>query len=277
MDRQWFLASSLLLAAVLLGAACSADSKPAKSVSETTTVRAVDGVWWHPATGLTWQWQLDDEPIDPTVDAQVYDIDLFDNSAATVQMLHQRGIRVICYLSAGTWEPYRPDSASFSQELMGGPVAGWPDERWLDIRRLDALRPLMAARLDLCRDKAFDGVEPDWLDNHTQDTGFPLTAADQLRFNRMLADLAHERGLAIGLKNDLGQADELAGLFDFSVVEQCAEFDECHALQPFLDRAKPVFHAEYHLERDEFCPLARRLGLSSIRKKLELDAWREAC
>ena len=48
-------------------------------------------------------------------------------------MLHQRGIRVICYLSAGTWEPYRPDSASFSQELMGGPVAGWPDERWLDI------------------------------------------------------------------------------------------------------------------------------------------------
>ena len=140
---------------------------------------------------------------------------------ATVQMLHQRGIRVICYLSAGTWEPYRPDSASFSQELMGGPVAGWPDERWLDIRRLDALRPLMAARLDLCRDKAFDGVEPDWLDNHTQDTGFPLTAADQLRFNRMLADLAHERGLAIGLKNDLGQADELAGLFDFSVVEQC--------------------------------------------------------
>ena len=93
----------------------------------------------------------------------------------------------------------------------------------------------------------------------------------------MLADLAHERGLAIGLKNDLGQADELAGLFDFSVVEQSAEFDECHALQPFLDRGKPVFHAEYHLERDEFCPVARRLGLSSIRKKLELDAWREAC
>ena len=266
-----------MLSVGLLGTACSPDPGPSEPASATTTVGVSHGTWWHPAAGLTWQWQLDEEPIDPTVDAQVYDIDLFDNSAATVAALHERDIRVICYLSAGSWEPYRPDSAGVPADLLGGPVAGWPDERWLDIRRLDTLRPLMAARLDLCRDKGFDGVEPDWLDSHTQDTGFPITAADQLRYNRTLADMAHERGLAIGLKNDLGQADELADLFDFSVVEQCAEFDECETLQPFLDRGKPVFHAEYDLARDEFCPLAQRLGLSSIRKRLELDAWREAC
>ena len=155
--------------------------------------------------------------------------------------LHERDIRVICYLSAGSWEPYRPDSAGFPADLLGGPVAGWPDERWLDIRRLDTLRPLMAARLDLCRDKGFDGVEPDWLDSHTQDTGFPITVADQLRYNRMLADMAHERGLAIGLKNDLGQADELADLFDFSVVEQCAEFDECRLSNRFSIGASRCF------------------------------------
>ena len=86
----------------------------------------------------------------------------------------------------------------------------------------------------------------------------------------MLADLAHERGLAIGLKNDLGQADELAGLFDFSVVEQCAEFDECHALQPFLDRGKPVFHAEYHLERDQF---ARWRDGSDCRPSARNSSW----
>jgi hypothetical protein len=61
------------------------------------------------------------------------------------------------------------------------------------------------------------------------------------------------------------------------VVEQCAEFDECDAVQPFLDRGKPVFDAEYNLAREEFCPLAHRLEMSSISKRLELDAWREAC
>jgi hypothetical protein len=277
MNRLGWVVGSPLLVAVLLVGACSADPQPTYSPSRTTAVSALEGSRWHPERGLTWQWQLSDEPIDLTVDAQVYDIDLFNNSAATVQALHQRGRRVICYLSAGSWEPYRPDSANFPPEVMGGPVAGWPDERWLDVRRVEVLRPLMTARLDLCQAKGFDGVEPDWLDNHMQDTGFPLTSADQLRYNRMLADLAHERGLAIGLKNDLGQVDELAELFDFAVVEQCAEFDECGALRSFLDRGKPVFHAEYHLARDEFCPVARSLGLSSIRKRIELDAWREVC
>jgi hypothetical protein len=50
-----------------------------------------------------------------------------------------------------------------------------------------------------------------------------------------------------------------------------------NAVQPFLDRNKPVFHAEYNLARAKFCPLAQRLGMSSIRKRLELDAWRDTC
>jgi hypothetical protein len=232
---------------------------------------------WRPTKGLTWQWQLDGGPIDLSVDAQVYDVDLFETPAASVQELLDRGRKVICYFSAGSWEPYRPDAGDFPEAVKGGAVEGWPDERWLDIRQRDVLHPLLAARLDLCAEKGFDGVEPDWLDHHEQDTGFPITAADQLAFNRMLAGMAHERGLAIGLKNDLGQVVELADLYDFAVVEQCAEFDECHLLVPFLERDKPVFHAEYDLPTSAFCAEARRLGLSSIRKRLALDPWRETC
>jgi hypothetical protein len=233
--------------------------------------------WWHPTKGLTWQWQIDGGPIDQSVDAQVYDVDLFETPAATVKELHDRGRKVICYFSAGSWEPYRPDSGDFPDSLKGGVVDGWPDERWLDIRQRETMRPLLAARLDLCAEKGFDGVEPDWLDHHEQDTGFPITADDQLAFNRMLAGMAHDRGLAIGLKNDLGQVAQLADLYDFAVVEQCAEFDECHMLIPFLDRDKPVFHAEYDLPTSAFCAESRRLGLSSIRKRLGLDPWRETC
>jgi hypothetical protein len=232
---------------------------------------------WRPTKGMTWQWQIDGAPIDQSVEAEVYDVDLFETPVSTIQQLHARGRKVICYFSAGSWEPYRPDAGDFPDSLKGGAVDGWPDERWLDIRERDALRPLLAARLDLCAEKGFDGVEPDWLDHHDQDTGFPITAADQLAFNRMLAGMAHERGLAIGLKNDLGQVAELAETYDFAVVEQCAEFDECHLLLPFLERGKPVFHAEYDLPTSAFCAESRRLGLSSIRKRLALDPWRETC
>jgi hypothetical protein len=235
------------------------------------------GQHWRPTKGLTWQWQLDGQTIDTSVEADVFDVDLFSTPAATIQDLQARGRRVICYFSAGSWEPYRPDSGSYPEEIMGGAVEGWEDERWLDIRRLDVLRPLIAARLDLCAEKGADGAEPDWMDSYVQDTGFPITADDQLAFNHMVADLAHERGLAIGLKNDLDQVAVLADTFDFSVVEQCAEFSECDKLRPFLDRNKPVFHAEYDLAPSEFCTESNRLGLSSIRKNLGLDPWLETC
>lgn len=135
----------------------------------------------------------------------------------------------------------------------------------------------MAKRLDMCRAKGFDAVEPDNMDGYRNRTGFPLTAADQLRYNRLIARLARERGLAVGLKNDLDQIPQLLADFDFAVNEQCAEYDECGRLVPFVKAGKAVFHVEYELETEEFCPEARELGLSSMRKKYELGVWRRAC
>ncbi len=230
---------------------------------------------WAPVRGTTWQWQLSGT-IDTSVPAAVYDVDLFDVPTATVTALHAAGRRVICYLSAGSWEPGRPDSASFPSSVIGAAVPGW-DERWLDIRALSVLRPIMSARLDLCRAKGFDGVEADLVDAYAATSGFPLTAAHQLAYNRMLADLAHARGLAIGLKNDLDQVAALQPYFDFAVNEQCAEYGECSMLAPFLAANKAVFHAEYRLTTAQFCPTSAALGLSSIRKTLALTAWRQTC
>ncbi len=135
----------------------------------------------------------------------------------------------------------------------------------------------MADRLDMCRDKGFDAVEPDNMDGYRNRTGFPLTARDQLRYNRLIAKLAHDRGLAVGLKNDLDQIPELVGDFDFAVNEQCAQYGECGALTPFIEADKAVFHVEYELPTSRFCPESRRLGLSSLLKKYELGVWRKAC
>jgi hypothetical protein len=129
----------------------------------------------------------------------------------------------------------------------------------------------------MCRDKGFDAVEPDNMDGYRNRTGFPLTAADQLRYNRLIARLAHERGLAVGLKNDLDQIPELVGDFDFAVNEQCAQYRECDALTPFVEAGKAVFHVEYEVSTRSFCPEARRLRLSSMLKRYELGVWRRAC
>ncbi|MFJ8076578.1 endo alpha-1,4 polygalactosaminidase [Streptomyces sp. NPDC096176] len=230
---------------------------------------------WSPRPGTAWQWQLDG-PIDHGVDVPVYDIDGFENDAATVRRLHREGRRVICYINAGAWEDFRPDSAGFPRSVLGKPN-GWAGERWLDIRRLDVLRPLMAARVELCRERGFDAVEPDLLDGYVNDTGFALTAAHQLAYNRMIARLAHERGLSVGLKNDLGQVPELVDDFDFAVNEECAQYGDCASLTPFVQAGKAVLHVEYALALERFCGRAGQLGFSSMRKKLDLGAWRRPC
>ncbi|MFF0158266.1 endo alpha-1,4 polygalactosaminidase [Streptomyces sp. NPDC005263] len=257
----------LFAALLLLLTACT--TAPGKDAGGRT------GDHWRPRPAVAWQWQLTGR-IDTGVDVPVYDIDGFDQSEATVATLHDEGRRVICYLSTGALEDWRPDAEKFPGSVVGE-GNGWEGERWLDIRRTDILEPLMAARIDMCRDKGFDAVEPDNMDGYRNRTGFPLTAADQLRYNRLVARLAHDRGLAVGLKNDLDQIPQLVDDFDFAVNEQCAQYGECADLKPFIAANKAVFHVEYELPTDRFCADSRRLKLSSMLKKYDLGVWREAC
>ena len=207
----------------------------------------------------------------------MYDIDLFDNNEAVVRALHTAGRKVVCYMNAGGWEEWRPDASQFPNEVIGGDLDDWEGERWLDIRRLDVLGPIMEARMDLCKGKGFDGIEPDNVDGFLNNTGFPLTYEDQLRYNVWLANAAHERGLSIGLKNDMDQIPDLLPYFDWALNEQCFEYNECETLLPFIEVGKPVFHVEYELDLIEFCNGAKALRFNSMKKKWDLDAWREPC
>ena len=248
---------------------------PTSPTTTTTPTVATPGAWWRPAVDATWQIQLSGR-LDTSVDAQVYDVDGVDTPAATVAALQAAGRRTVCYFSAGSYEDWRPDAKSFPAAVLGS-SNGWPGERWLDIRRLDVLGPLLAARMDACRAKGFDAVDPDNVDGYANRTGFPLTAADQLAFNRWLADAAHARGLGVGLKNDLDQASELVSSFDFAVNEQCVQYHECDALTTFVRAGKPVFGIEYSGTVATVCAEAQRLGLRTVRKALALDAPRTTC
>ena len=207
----------------------------------------------------------------------MYDIDLFETPQSTIDKLHNDGRIVICYLSAGSWEEFRPDKDEYPDSILGNTLDGWPDERWVDIRRLDKLGPILKARMDLAVSKDCDGIEPDNIDGYTNDNGFSLTPEDQLIFNRWLAEEAHKRGLSIGLKNDLNQITELVEDFDWALNEQCFQYDECATLNPFIQAGKAVFGVEYKGSPDTFCPKANGMNFDWLQKSLNLDDWRYSC
>lgn len=188
---------------------------------------------------------------------------------------------MICYISVGSWEDWRPDAAEFPDSVVGKAYAGWPGERWLDIRQIELLAPIMQARLDLCQRKGFGGAEPDNIDGYANHTGFPLSEQDQISYNRWLANQAHLRGLSIGLKNDPDQVADLLPYFNWALTEDCFAAGWCDQFAPFIAAGKPVFAAEYFnrggVSLDDFCPQARSLGFSAILKQRELDAWRQPC
>ena len=244
-------------------------------LTSSQTTPATD--WWRPRPGASWQIQLNASP-DISVEAKVYDIDLWETSIAKIDTLHRRGRKVICYFSAGSRENWRLDAADFPAATIGRPLDGWPGERWVDIRS-PAVRAIMQARLDLAVRKGCDAVDPDNVDGYTTATGFPLTPAQQANYNRFLATQAHARGLAVGLKNDLAQIPALVGVFDFAVNEECFAYNECGRLKPFIDANKPVFQIEYGPAtlKQEICPAANALRFDSLIKKLDLGVWRVPC
>lgn len=231
---------------------------------------------WHPEVQTSWQWQLTGT-IDTSIDVEMYDVDLFEVPKATVAELQGDGRHVVCYISAGSLENWRPDASAFPKVVVGNKYEGWAGERWLDIRRWDILGPIMTARMDLCASKGFDGIEFDNMEGFHEKTGFPLTAADQLLFNARMANAAHERGLSTIAKNDLGQLATLLPYFDAALNEECFQWKECSKLSVFVAAGKPVFQVEYQLETSQFCSKANALNFNSLKKKLALKVWRVPC
>jgi hypothetical protein len=234
----------------------------------------------HPPDDAGFAISLSNPELNPTPGIGVYEVDLFDTEQPTIDALHAAGGYVICYFSAGSLENWRPDVADFPKSVVGKDYEGWEGERWLDIRQRDALAPIFNARIDLAREKACDAVDPDNVDGFSNETGFAISADDQRRFNLWLAEAAHQRGLAIGLKNAAELVPDLAESFDFAVIENCAAQEACGAYEAFAARKKAVFQIEYRSETADWksvCVDAAKRGFTAILAGLELDGTAQSC
>jgi hypothetical protein len=241
---------------------------------------------WVPSPGLRWQFQLQGKVRTnlcappwtggSCVRPDVYELDLYANdgvtlNSAAVAAVHAEGAHAVCYVDAGTWESWRPDANAYPSSVLGL-ANGWPGERWLDIRATSVLLPIIEARVARCVEAGFDAVDFDNVDGYTNQTGFSLTASDQLTFDTDLADMAHNDGLSVALKNDLGQLGQLQGTFDFAVNEQCARYHECAAYAGWTAAHKAVVEIEYRMPPRKFCPVASAAGIDAVHKSLALRA-----
>ncbi|WP_177198085.1 endo alpha-1,4 polygalactosaminidase [Nitrosomonas communis] len=231
---------------------------------------------WQPVPGLKWQIQYTGT-LDTSLKVDVYNIDLFDTSTAVISELQSKGKHIICYFSAGSYESWRPDASAFPASVLGRKLDSWAGEKWLDIRQLNILIPIMQARMKLAADKGCNAVDPDNVDGYSNHTGFPLSYNDQLVYNIAIANAAHNLGLAVSLKNDVDQIKDLVNYFDFAVNEKCFQYNECNTLIPFISASKAVFGIEYNLSDSSFCSQANAMNFDFLKKKLSLDAWREPC
>jgi len=233
----------------------------------------------------------------PCVSPEVYDIDLYVDSnitgdgnfvvdTAAVDAIHARGRHAICYLSAGDIETFRPDyqqfvdfDASCNHCLIGKPFSRvFPDEFWANINndrgQRDFMLQMVDARVQKCAAAGFDGIEFDVVDAYAQGTattGWNISEATQLAYDQALANLAHQHGLTVALKNDLGQLSALMPYFDYAINEQCFEYEECDNNPPpgypaWVAAGKAVFTVEYRRAPGRFCAAANAAGYNSIKK-----------
>jgi hypothetical protein len=266
-------------------------------VTTTTTAPATTGratSWWTPPANVEWQWEID-HPLVLTsasdmgtgvtsylgtaaANPTVYDIDGFDNTAATVAALHAAGDHAICYIEVGAAENYRPDYSSFPAADLGATMQGYSSERYLNIND-PAVLQVIEARVAMCHSKGFDAVEPDIDDSYTDNTGFSISEAQNVTYDATLAAYAHSLGMGWALKNgdDASFAAALQPTSDFVLDEQCHEYDTCASFAPFAVAGKAVLEVEYDIPTSQFCTAANAANEDAMKMNANLNGGRQPC
>ncbi len=263
--------------------------------------------WWVPPLGSQpWQWELshplrlsnaqdmgtDDKlPDGRTAPAPViYDIDGIINPASTVTALKDEGKHVVCYIEVGAAGNYYSaasegvDTTYYDQlsdaDVFGNKVPGYP-EYYLDIRSPATVSIIESMIDQQCAAKGFNAVETDIDEEYGDNSGFPLTRAEEETYMTTLADYMHGLGLGWWIKNpdDTGSATYATDMFplaDAVLTEQCNQYSSCGNLSAYLGK-KAVFNAEYHLDRSAFCAKDDLRGFNGARFNLDLTGVRKPC
>src|SRR5207244_10238157 len=115
------------------------------TATTTLSTSTSGGSVWQPSLNTSWQWQLTGQ-IDLSIHVEMYDIDAFGNTAATVATLHSTGAHVVCYISGGTFENWRPAVGSFPASVLGKAVGCWAGDQWIEVRQFTSVGRILVTR-----------------------------------------------------------------------------------------------------------------------------------
>lgn len=256
---------------------------------------------WAPSGQVRWTLDYSRALLDGRLDASRYDVfvlplSIVEEAAQRAQseprnnpvddLTCRHNKRLVCYTNCGAWEAGHWNETLLAPNraaLLGKSMQNYPDEKWLNITRVDLLRPLVrdkfaaAAKLGcdalvcdnteawitgtdgdggntiaLFREHGLEAVKKLAQANVEAQTGHAISYQDQIRYNTMLAEEAHAQCLSIGLLNDVFQIHELHGAFDFALNEQCHHCGWCDLYKPFTSANKTVLHLEFQ-DNEGFC------------------------
>ncbi len=250
------------------------------------------GIKLPPTGKVSWDWQIgagSDSGVVVPAGVTLMDVDGFDISASKVAEMKQKGIYTVCYLDVGSYEggnSKRPDWARYTDALKLYPDPNWPDEIFLDITEVfkpnSVLAGILRDRFKMCKDKGFDAVEPDNLQNDENIPGGIITKQQQIDFNGWVADTVHQYGLAVFQKNgpdNILKIDKTGKMmvekFDGILNEQCQEYtkgnsDECSPLAEYTKLGKLALNVEYKADTNLDCPLFNGLQVNPLKKDKKL-------
>ena len=252
-------------------------------VNTVTNPVVANGTWWKPEAGVTFDWLLANPDPNASFSSDVVDVDAFETPVETIAALHAQGKKVIGYVSVGTLENTRPDGNLLPSEVVGKVYPEWPDEKWVDIRQINKIKPWLLSRFKMIANKKFDAIEPDNLDGYSNNSGFNLTMPDEKKFLDSIITYAHLYGLGIGQKNLPEFSTEFCEKFDWALTEDAYNQGWAKDMMPYINKKKPVFIVEYTdmMSQQVFdstvCPDSKTSKYSAILKNRNLDKWSHVC
>jgi hypothetical protein len=235
------------------------------------------GVGRSPLPGVTWQAQLSGS-VDTSLNVDLFYLDADFTSSAAVSELRAKGKIVLCYSSAGTYEPWRDDANDFPESVLGEPLADYPREQWLDVRAPE-VRALMHARFAALKRAGCDGVYPSTLEAHLHASGFPITRDDMIAYANWLATEIHLAGMSAGLSAPADLVPDVEARYDWALTIDCLTSSGCAAWVPVRQSGRAVLLVEYGDASDapRICGAAGPLGFDALVKRPAFDGVRVPC
>jgi hypothetical protein len=277
MSRVLFLAS--VLASL---AACDDDGDP---IPPPDGGGPVVPEFWQPKPGDTPNFDVQlAGTLDVSTPRDMYTLDLWDVATATtldygggmtvnvpagplagrVAELRAAGTIVVCHVEAGAIQLDDPDAARYPGHEATPPdrptapaansVIGWsilndPNTRYLNLDPAARAmwRPLLFKRFELADQLGCDAVAVSWVDQI--DAGFPSVNQQVVDTFQEIADELHRLKLSAGMhvKTPAGwvHTGGFDSVYDFAIVERCAEFDQCDAVRALEQADRAVFGIDF--------------------------------